>query len=116
MPASRTIAAILGPTLGALAASEALNLSIWAQPEPQIVYLNGTVLLVAGLAIIRTHNVWTWRWPLLITVVGWAAAAAGLYRMFAPRGVQLHESPATFVLLMVLGVVGLVLTVLGWRR
>jgi hypothetical protein len=116
MPASKTIAAILGPTLAALAASEALNLSIWAQPEPHIVYLNGTLLLVAGLAIIRTHNVWAWRWPLLITVIGWLAAAAGLYLMFAPRGMQLHESPATYVLLIVLGVMGLVLTGLGWRR
>lgn len=116
MAASRTIAAILGPTLAALAASEALNLSIWARPDPQVVYLNGVLLLVAGLTIIRTHNHWALRWPAMITVVGWLVTAAGLYRMFAPEGPQAHESPATFALLTVLGVVGLALSYLGWRR
>jgi len=116
MPTSRTIAAILGPMLAVLAASEALNLRIWSKPEPQVVYLNGVLLLAAGLTIIRTHNVWAWRWPLLITVAGWLLAAAGLYRMFAPQAPQAQESPAAFAALLGLGIVGLLLTGLGWRR
>lgn len=116
MPPSKTIAAILGPTLAALAASEALNLGIWAKPEPQVVYLNGVILLAAGLTTLRTHNVWAWRWPVLITILGLLAALAGLYRMFVPEGPQAHASPATFVFLGFLGLVGLALAYLGWRR
>ena len=38
--------------------------------------------LVAGLAIVRAHNVWTWGWPVLLTLVGWFFIAGGLARMF----------------------------------
>jgi len=115
MAPSRTIAAILGPALAALAVSEGLNLGIWAQSEPQVVYLNGTLLLVAGLAILRAHNVWTWRWPVLVTAAGWVACAAGLYRMFAPSGPQAHEGAATYGMLSLLALVGVVLSYFGWR-
>jgi hypothetical protein len=49
VPRSRQIARIVGPTLIALGISEALN------PAP-VVYLNGTLLFVAGLAIVQAHN------------------------------------------------------------
>ena len=116
MPPSKLIAAILGPTLAAIATSEGLNLRIWSSPEPQVVYLNGVLLLVAGFVIVRTHNLWCRRWPVLITVVGWLAVGAGLYRMFLPEAPQAQESPETFGLLAVLASVGLALTFLGWRR
>jgi len=30
-------------------------------------YLSGTLMFVAGLAIIRVHNVWTRNWTVLVT-------------------------------------------------
>ncbi len=68
----------------AITTSEALNLDIWAGVSPTLVYLNGVLLFVAGLAIVRTHNVWVRRWPVLVTLLGWVALAIGLLRMFAP--------------------------------
>ena len=46
---SQRIAAVLGPTLIVATTSEVINLHIWAQVDPALVYLNGLFLLVAGL-------------------------------------------------------------------
>jgi len=116
MGLSETLAAIVGPTLAALGVSEAAHLRIWATPVPQVVYLNGALLLVAGVAIIRIHNVWVWGWPTAITVVGWLATAGGLYRMFAPGGPQAKPVPATYAMLALLAAVGAALAFIGWRH
>jgi hypothetical protein len=56
VPRSRQIARIVGPTLIALGISEALNLDAFAGNAAPVVYLNGTLLFVAGLAIVQAHN------------------------------------------------------------
>ena len=115
MVSSETVAAIAGPALTALGVSEAMHLRIWTKPVPQVVYLNGTLLLVAGLCIVRVHNVWVWGWPTAVTILGWLAAAAGLYRMFAPNGPQAKAAPATYAMLAVMAAFGASLTFIGWR-
>jgi hypothetical protein len=40
--------------------------------------------LVAGLAIVRAHNIWVGGWPVLVTVLGWLAILSGLVRMLFP--------------------------------
>jgi len=86
MTDSRRIAGLLGPTLVALAVSEAMNLRIMAENPASVglVYLNGTLLFVAGVAIIQVHNRWTRHWPVLVTVMGWFAILAGLVNQANP--------------------------------
>ncbi len=92
MPNSAYIARLLGPALIGITVTEWMNLDIFAATSgPSFaphVYLNGTLLFIAGLAIIRAHNVWSRRWPVLITLVGWFATVAGLGRMAAPVSAQ----------------------------
>jgi hypothetical protein len=45
--------------LTTIAVSEAINLRIWATSLAPVVYLDGTVLFVVGLAIARSHSRWT---------------------------------------------------------
>ena len=117
MTDSRRIAGLLGPTLIALAVTEAMNLRVMAENPAAVglVYLNGTLLFVAGLAIVQVHNRWTRGWPVLVTVMGWIAVLAGLGRMIAP---QSATSGAAWVygLLIVLLVIGIVLTFTGYAR
>ena len=117
MTASRRIAGLLGPTLIALAVSEAMNLRVMADHPASVglVYLNGTLLFVAGVAILQVHNRWTRGWPVLVTVMGWFAILGGLMRMFAP---QATTSGARWVygLLVALLAVGVVLTFNGYSR
>ena len=117
MTDSRRIAGLLGPTLMALAVSEAMNLRVMAEHPASVglVYLNGTLLFVAGVAILQVHNRWTRGWPMLVTVMGWFAILAGVMRMFAPRATT---SGAMWVygLLVALLAVGVVLTFKGYSR
>lgn len=122
MANSRNIAGLLGPTMIAIAVSEALNLrmltSFIGPSHAPLVYLNGTLLFVAGLSIVRVHNVWTRGWPLLVTVVGWFVLLLGLARMFAPVSVQepARSTTGVYGLLLVMLVVGVLLTFHAYRR
>jgi hypothetical protein len=103
---SRQLAGVMGPTLVALGITEALNVHIFDNQIAQVVYLNGTILFVTGLALVRAHNRWTWTWPSLITVTGWMLLMGGLYRMIAPEGAQAGgESHAIFAVIVIIGVV-----------
>lgn len=113
---SSAIASLLGPTLVALSLSEALHLSIWADVDPTVVYLNGLLLFVAGLAIVRFHNRWKLHWSLLVTLLGWTVLLAGTYRMFFPRAPQLESGPAAYALISFNLLAGAALTLLGWKR
>ena len=116
MANSRHIAGLAGPTLMVMTTSEAVNLDIWAGVSPTLVYLNGLMLFVAGLAIARTHNVWVRRWPVLVTLLGWVAMAVGLVRMFAPRAPQLAASASTYAVIALLFLLGAVLTLQAVRK
>jgi hypothetical protein len=116
MTNSSHIAKLVGPTLIALSITEWMNLDVFVGAMgPSFgphVYLNGTLLFVAGLAIVRAHNSWTRGWPVLITLVGWFAMLAGLGRMAAPLSAQeagRHPS-VLYGSLVVLLVIGIVLT------
>lgn len=61
--ASRRIAGLIGPALLAISATEALNMGILS-PNPPVVYLNGSILFVAGLAIVQAHSRWQRNWTL----------------------------------------------------
>ena len=111
---SRYIAKLLGPALIGITATEWANLDVLRSAiGPGLaphVYLNGTLLFVAGLAIIRAHNVWTLRWPVLITIVGWLGVVAGLGRMAAPLAAQEAErrGPIVYGSLVTLFFIGVV--------
>ena len=79
-----------------------------------VVYLNGTALFVAGLAIVQIHNRWARNWTVLVTLAGWVLLAGGLYRMVAPTAPQLGRGTTTYVLLAVLIATGGLLTFKGY--
>ena len=97
---SKRIAGLVGPTLIALSASEALNYHIWDDNLVPVTYLDGTLLFVGGLSVVRAHNRWRGGWPVLTTLAGWSALMLGLARIFAPPGPaaweeRRHQRPAT---------------------
>ena len=116
MATSRSMAGLLGPTIVAIALSELINLRImWANVTPSVIYLNGSLLFVGGLAIVRAHNRWTAGWPVLITLTGWFVLVAGLIRMFAPVLAQRGaENGALYPGLVVLLALGIFLTFKGY--
>lgn len=111
---SRQLAQIIGPTLSVMTLSEMINLSIWENNIPSVTFLNGVLLFVAGISIIRVHNFWVRGWIILITLIGWLIIIIGLLRMFFPTAKQAGQNFSTYFLLTVLFVIGLFLTLKGY--
>jgi hypothetical protein len=92
MTNSKKIAALIGPSIIVVTVSETINANIWAINIAPVIHLNGSLLFVAGLAIVRSHNIWVRGWPVMITLTGWFIILLGMFRMFAPglflKGVQ----------------------------
>jgi hypothetical protein len=90
MTTSKTIAALLGPTLVAGAVSLLANLDKSQtlieelSRSPAVIIIAGYAAFVPGLAIVYFHNRWTAGWPVLVTVMGWLSLVAGFLRMVFP--------------------------------
>lgn len=109
MENSNKIAGLVGPTIIALTICETMNFHIWAVNVAPVTFLNGTLLFVAGLSIIRVHNYWR-SWPVLVTLTGWFCILGGLYRMLVPEAPQAPRNTATFIGLGILFAIGIFLT------
>lgn len=116
MDISRRIARILGPVLVALGLTEGFNIDVFAGNPAPVVYLNGTLLLLAGVAILQAYRRWSLSLSVLVTVMGWVLVGAGLYRMAMPAATQLADGAATWALLAILLVVGGLLSLHGYGR
>ena len=122
MANSRQIAGLLGPSLAVMLVAEfpLVQLHLYDAQIPPLVYLSGALYFVAGLAIVRVHNVWVRAWPVLITAVGWFFLSLGVVRMFAAEQYRGASSKATSITFMVLEgillIVALVITYFGYRR
>lgn len=118
MASSKSIAGLLGPSLIAVTLSETVNIHIWAGNTAAGVHFNGAVLFVAGLAIVRAHNLWVRAWPVLVTLSGCFLMLLGLFRMFFPEwqleGAK-HTSIVTVETMPVLAL-GIYLTYQAYRR
>ncbi len=82
---SKQIGGLVGPTLVAVLISESplVQPNLYSGQTPPVIYLSGVLVFVAGMAVVRAHNVWVRNWTVLITVSGWLFLALGLVRMFA---------------------------------
>ena len=122
MPTSRSIAAILGPTIIAMVAAEfpLVQPHLYETQIPPAVYLSGTLMFVGGLAVVRLHNHWRRDWTTLVTLSGWFFLLLGLFRMFSAETYQRRSASTgamTFIVLEgILGIVGLIMTFQAYRR
>ena len=82
------------------------NPTLYATQIVPLVYLSGVLLFVAGLAIVRQHNSWSWKWPVVLTVIGWLGGLLGLVRMFFPQRYQAQFRNDIYALLVELLLIG----------
>jgi len=119
---SRQIAGLVGPTLVAMLAAEfpLVQPHLYDNQIPPVVYLSGVLMFVAGLAVVRAHNLWVRNWAVLITLTGWFFLLLGLVRMFAAsqyRQAAAGTSSTVFMLLEGgLLVIALIITYQGYRH
>jgi hypothetical protein len=92
MAHSKTIAALMGPLLAAMGVAMLINRNLLPTIVGEVahnyalIFLSGILTLLAGVAIVRVHNVWSGGWRVIITVLGWLAVVSGLVRMWFPQG------------------------------
>lgn len=106
MANSKQIAGLAGPTMVAMLVSEfpLVQPHLYDAQIPPVVYLSGVLMLVAGLAIVRAHNIWVRNWTVLVTLTGWFALVLGLLRMFMASGYQQQSTSTSSAVFMVLEV------------
>jgi hypothetical protein len=111
---SKSIAGIVGPTLIVMVLSE---LKIWnptlydTQIAP-LVYLSGVLLFIAGISIVRNHNIWVLGWQTTLTIIGWFAIFLGLIRLFFPHSykAQFQNNNVALIVEVFLILLGVYLT------
>jgi len=111
---SKELAKLVGPAVTVMTASELLNFHIWATNIPPVTYLNGMLLFISGISILRIHNRWVIGWPVLVTLVGWFSILGGLFRVFFPEAKQATDNTASYVVISFLLAMGLLLTFKAW--
>lgn len=121
------IARLLGPLLLASAASILINrkgIQKIAQNEarnPSVIYLDGIMMFLGGLAVVEFHNIWVASWQTIITVVGWLLVAGGVVRMLAPQQVgdmarrSARSEAALAISAGISTVLGFILTMQGFQ-
>lgn len=76
--------------------------------------------IVGGLAVVLSHNVWVASWPVVITILGWAALIKGIMFLVSPAllqdlGLSVYSSKnKTKVILVIVGILGLHLAGVGF--
>ena len=68
-----------------------------------LVFLVGVLVLILGLALVVSHNVWIAGWPLVVTVLSWLVLTKALAYLLLPfevtaRLVRWLNRPAWFVM------------------
>lgn len=94
MTTSQFIAGLAGPLFMAIAAFMMIRRESFADfareavTNRPLIFLAGVLLLIAGLSIIQTHNLWVGDWRVIITLLGWLGVLGGLVRIFSPDYAQ----------------------------
>ena len=79
MAHSKLIAGLIGPVLAAMGIAMLVNRELFPIIIDQIshdyglIVLSGILSLLAGIAIVRVHNVWSGGWQVIVTLFGWLA-------------------------------------------
>jgi hypothetical protein len=98
MKSTRVVARMLGGMLFISGAGILLNSEGYRATADEflrgvgLIYMSGMMALVAGLAIVYLHNVWTKDWRTLLTLIGWFAVIDGILRVVVPEFIQRFDA------------------------
>jgi len=91
MERTQLIARLAGPVFCAIGIGMLTNQGVYREMAGQFlaaypfIYFSGILILLAGLLILNSHNIWTKDWRISVTLLGWAMCAIGAFRLIAPQ-------------------------------
>ena len=59
-----------------------------ATRNPVMIYVSGFFILIIGVLLTVSHQVWTLDWRVLITIIGWLTFLKGTLRIFFPETIK----------------------------
>ena len=128
MDRSLFLARLMGPIFVAVALGMLINLDMYegmiaeALHTGILFYLSGLLSLLAGLAIVNSHNTWCRDWRVIVTVLGWLMTIGGVIRIVAPQvavtvGSTIYGGRAnTITAALIIGTVGAFLSLKGYLQ
>jgi len=128
MQTSRYLARLIGPVALAMGACVVLNGATFRLMAGQflasyaLIFLAGLLTLIAGIAIVLAHNVWTRDWRVIITIFGWLAIVGGAVLIVFPELVaslgvaMLAQTGALLFIGLGIVILGAVLSYFGYRQ
>ncbi|MDP1834349.1 MAG: hypothetical protein Q8K75_00320 [Chlamydiales bacterium] len=89
--------------------------------SPALIAFQGAMALLGGLAIVLYHNRWAPDWTVLVTILGYWMILQGLVRLWFPLQFtdlirQLRTGNAIYIILGIMGVIGLFLLYEGFAQ
>jgi hypothetical protein len=114
MERSVLIAKLIGPVFLTIGFGLLLNQNTYwdmtnevlRHPTPtgsMLIYVSGVTSMLAGLAVVNAHPLWTRDWRVIITIIGWLMLIIGIVRIVIPdlgvkAGSALYTSPTSLVI------------------
>ncbi len=78
-------------------------------------YIAGAFALIIGLLMVLSHNVWVADWPVVVTIMGWAALIKGILLMWYPDAVlKMSKTVKNAAVLRISGTAMLIIGALLW--
>ncbi|WP_438278666.1 hypothetical protein [Nitrobacter sp.] len=126
MQTSVFIARLIGPVMITAGLAVLLNRqSFHAMAEEflasrGLMFLGGLMVMLGGLAIVLTHNVWTSDWRVIVTLFGWLLVFAGAIRIIEPPFLYaggrafLHQPAMAMIAGLIWLAIGIVFSLLGY--
>lgn len=83
------------------------------------VFFSGALILIFGLYLVLSHNIWELSWQGVITLIGWLTVFKGIIRLFIPEKVKnlskkVVTSPVYTPILALFFFLGVWLTYIGF--
>ena len=71
----------------------------------------GAIVLIMGLMMVLSHNIWDGTWRVIVTLVGWSATTKGAMAMLFPK--MLKSMSGAFIKTSMVSFVGMLVLALG---
>ncbi len=99
---------------------KSMRLIFHAFQNEEVPFFSGFMVLLVGLIVVFSHNIWSDDFRIIITLMGWGAVLKGAIRLMAPEVVvsmtkSIKKSPEFIMVSLILGLLlGLYLTIAGF--
>jgi hypothetical protein len=126
MGVSLFIAQLVGPVMLVIAAAILKDVDGFRDTIKQLlssrplIFIAGLLPLIAGLAIVLTHNIWVLDWRALITAFGWFAILIGAFRILFTQEISkkgarvITKTPTLPVIAAILLIIGGIFVYYGY--